>query len=623
MRMMGRIKVLRSLCKVLDSNFEDKLEELGQWEELEEGTAEWKTAENRLERTIQTLLETREERYNKLKECGTKVIQQWKSNDTPPSRIVDFSEALAFYDAASATESSAQLTGYKALNIDSIKKINNEILLQKSLELKKLKDKFVRRKSKLLSLIQKSHFPSSLVHFDFEMKVETNEDYFVACKELKEAISKAKAQVVKRKEIIMRTEMLELAVDQTMPLANIDGFIQVIETQVDVLVQEEGRPFIYDDGDIHLTLDRLQTIDSKKKAPQTSGSKLKIRELVLEKGMQEKASGTSGASFCLSAANAGEESLVVAPKKPTAVSRSSSRPKEKQTQPELRRITRLSAKVFTQEESSSSQIGEEEDYPGETSRTSSSLSAANGRKESRIVARKKPTARVRASSRLKEKETQPELRRMTRLSAKVLTQQQSLSSQTGEEEDYSGETSRASSSLSAANGRKESRIVARKKPAARVRASSRLKDKETQPELRRMTRLSAKVLTQQESPGSQTGEEDYSGETSRASSSLSAANGRKESRIVARKKPAAPLRASSRLKEKETQPELRRTTRVSVKVFSQQESPGSQSGEEYSGQSSLPVEPQLIASLPPHPRQPRTLRVEIRPGEAVKDDDNS
>ncbi|KAI4999586.1 hypothetical protein ZWY2020_004175 [Hordeum vulgare] len=270
--MMGRIKVLRSLCKVLDSNFEDKLEELGQWEELEEGTAEWKTAENRLERTIQTLLETREERYNKLKECGTKVIQQWKSNDTPPSRIVDFSEALAFYDAASATESSAQLTGYKALNIDSIKKINNEILLQKSLELKKLKDKFVRHKSKLLSLIQKSHFPSSLVHFDFEMKVETNEDYFVACKELKEAISKAKAQVVKRKEIIMRTEMLELAVDQTMPLANIDGFIQVIETQVDVLVQEEGRPFIYDDGDIHLTLDRLQTIDSKKKAPQTSGS---------------------------------------------------------------------------------------------------------------------------------------------------------------------------------------------------------------------------------------------------------------------------------------------------------------------------------------------------------------
>ena len=64
--MKGRIEVMRSLCKVLDSNFEDKLKELGQWEELDEGTIEWKTVESRLERTIQTLLEVRDERYKQV-----------------------------------------------------------------------------------------------------------------------------------------------------------------------------------------------------------------------------------------------------------------------------------------------------------------------------------------------------------------------------------------------------------------------------------------------------------------------------------------------------------------------------------------------------------------------------
>ncbi|XP_020173731.1 uncharacterized protein [Aegilops tauschii subsp. strangulata] len=536
--MKGRIEVMRSLCKVLDTNFEDKLKELGQWEELDEGTIEWKTVESRLERTIQTLLEVRDERYKQLKECGTKVIQQWKSNDAPASRIVDFSEALAFYDAASATESSTQLTGSKALNIDSIKKINKEILLQNSLELKKLKGKFDRLKNKLFSLIHKNHLQLSLADFVFEMKVESNKDYFSARKKLKEAISNVKAQVVKRKEIIMRTEMLKLAIDQSMPLANIEGFIQVIKRQVDVLVQDEGKPYIYDCEDINSILDKLQSIASEKKAPQNSGSKLRIKELVPEKGMQEKASGTSRASFSLSAANAGKES------------------------------------------------------------------------------REKPAACLRSSSRLKEKRTQPELRGTMSLSVQVLPQQESSSSQSGEE-DHSGETSRASFSLSAANASKESRAVAQKKPAAGLGSSSRLKETQTQPEMRRITRLSVKVFPQQESSCTQIGEvEDHSRKTSRASSSLSAANAVKESGAAAQKKPAAGLRSSSRLKEKQAQPKLQRKTRVSVQVFPQQESSSSQSGEEdHSGESSLPVEPQLIASLPPHPRQPRTRRVEIPPGE--------
>uniref|UniRef100_N1QQU5 Uncharacterized protein n=1 Tax=Aegilops tauschii TaxID=37682 RepID=N1QQU5_AEGTA len=422
--MKGRIEVMRSLCKVLDTNFEDKLKELGQWEELDEGTIEWKTVESRLERTIQTLLEVRDERYKQgsklenptdqfqLKECGTKVIQQWKSNDAPASRIVDFSEALAFYDAASATESSTQLTGSKALNIDSIKKvefvsvdsikkINKEILLQNSLELKKLKGKFDRLKNKLFSLIHKNHLQLSLADFVFEMKVESNKDYFSARKKLKEAISNVKAQVVKRKEIIMRTEMLKLAIDQSMPLANIEGFIQVIKRQVDVLVQDEGKPYIYDCEDINSILDKLQSIASEKKAPQNSGSKLRIKELVPEKGMQEKASGTSRASFSLSAANAGKESR----EKPAACLRSSSRLKEKRTQPELRGTMSLSVQVLPQQESSSSQSGEE-DHSGETSRASFSLSAANASKESRAVAQKKPAAGLGSSSRLKETQTQ-------------------------------------------------------------------------------------------------------------------------------------------------------------------------------------------------------------------------
>uniref|UniRef100_A0A453F744 Uncharacterized protein n=1 Tax=Aegilops tauschii subsp. strangulata TaxID=200361 RepID=A0A453F744_AEGTS len=265
--------------------------------------------------------------------------------------------------------------------------------------------------------------------------VESNKDYFSARKKLKEAISNVKAQVVKRKEIIMRTEMLKLAIDQSMPLANIEGFIQVIKRQVDVLVQDEGKPYIYDCEDINSILDKLQSIASEKKAPQNSGSKLRIKELVPEKGMQEKASGTSRASFSLSAANAGKESR----EKPAACLRSSSRLKEKRTQPELRGTMSLSVQVLPQQESSSSQSGEE-DHSGETSRASSSLSAANAVKESGAAAQKKPAAGLRSSSRLKEKQAQPKLQRKTRVSVQVFPQQESSSSQSGEE-DHSGESS--------------------------------------------------------------------------------------------------------------------------------------------------------------------------------------
>lgn len=42
------IEVMRSLYKVLDSNFDDKLKELGQWEELGKGTVERKAVDSRL-----------------------------------------------------------------------------------------------------------------------------------------------------------------------------------------------------------------------------------------------------------------------------------------------------------------------------------------------------------------------------------------------------------------------------------------------------------------------------------------------------------------------------------------------------------------------------------------------
>uniref|UniRef100_A0A452ZNV4 Uncharacterized protein n=1 Tax=Aegilops tauschii subsp. strangulata TaxID=200361 RepID=A0A452ZNV4_AEGTS len=203
-RSMDRLK---RLCKVLGSNYQERLDKLGiaaGHKEMDEKTSK------ALEQTIRVLEEAKEARFSKLQALGLKLRDLWKFHNTAPENILEFAETFACIDAESANE----LTKEKSLSMELISKATEEINTLEASMVAKQKKMYLGKKQKLLKLLEETHMVPADMKFDPKKKVES--DFPKAISDLKIMIKQVKVQILERKDIVMRIELLQHAVNNSL-----------------------------------------------------------------------------------------------------------------------------------------------------------------------------------------------------------------------------------------------------------------------------------------------------------------------------------------------------------------------------------------------------------------------
>ncbi|XP_037423983.1 uncharacterized protein LOC119288454 isoform X3 [Triticum dicoccoides] len=154
---------LKRLCKVLGSNYQERLDKLG----IAAGQKEMdeKTSKD-LEQTIRVLEKAKEARFSKLQALGLKLRYLWKFHNTTPENILEFAETFACIDAESANE----LTKEKSLSMELISKATEEINTLEASMVAKQKKMYLGKKQKLLKLLEETHMVPADIKFDPKKK---------------------------------------------------------------------------------------------------------------------------------------------------------------------------------------------------------------------------------------------------------------------------------------------------------------------------------------------------------------------------------------------------------------------------------------------------------------------
>ncbi|KAM3412132.1 hypothetical protein ACQJBY_003674 [Aegilops geniculata] len=235
---------LKRLCKVLGSNYQERLDKLG----IAAGQKEMdeKTSKD-LEQTIRVLEKAKEARFSKLQALGLKLRDLWKFHNTATENILEFAETFACIDAESANE----LTKEKSLSMELISKATEEINTLEASMVAKQKKMYLRKKQKLLKLLEETHMVPADVKFDPKKKVES--DFPKAISDLKILIEQVKVQILQRKDIVMRIELLQHAVNNSLSVKTSERLLRSLKNLV--LLEDT---FLFDGKDVKVVINAIE-----------------------------------------------------------------------------------------------------------------------------------------------------------------------------------------------------------------------------------------------------------------------------------------------------------------------------------------------------------------------------
>ncbi|KAF6991371.1 hypothetical protein CFC21_008463 [Triticum aestivum] len=234
---------LKRLCKVLGSNYQERLDELGiaaGHKEMDEKTSK------ALEQTIGELEKAKEARFSELQALGLKLRDLWKFHNTGPENILEFAEAFACIDAESANE----LTNEKSLSMELINKATEEINILEASMVAKQKKIYLGKKQKLLKLLEETHMVPADMKFDPKKK---ESDFPKAISDLKILIKQVKVQILERKDIVMRIELLQHPVNNSLSVKTSERLLRSLKNLV---LLEDTFPF--DGKDVKVVVNAIE-----------------------------------------------------------------------------------------------------------------------------------------------------------------------------------------------------------------------------------------------------------------------------------------------------------------------------------------------------------------------------
>ncbi|XP_044451391.1 uncharacterized protein [Triticum aestivum] len=199
-----------------------------------------------LEQTIRVLEEAKEARFSKLQALGLKLRDLWKFHNTAPENILEFAETFACIDAESANE----LTKEKSLSMELISKATEEINTLEASMVAKQKKMYLGKKQKLLKLLEETHMVPADMKFDPKKK---ESDFPKAISDLKIMIKQVKVQILERKDIVMRIELLQHAVNNSLSVKTSERLLRSLKNMV-VL---EGT-FLFDGKDVKVVINEIE-----------------------------------------------------------------------------------------------------------------------------------------------------------------------------------------------------------------------------------------------------------------------------------------------------------------------------------------------------------------------------
>ncbi|KAM3299496.1 hypothetical protein ACQJBY_040807 [Aegilops geniculata] len=235
---------LKRLCKVLGSNYQERLDKLGiaaGQKEMDEKTSK------ALEQTIRVLEKAKEARFSKLQALGLKLRDLWKFHNTAPENILEFAETFACIDAESANE----LTKEKSLSMELISKATEEINTLEASMVAKQKKMYLGKKQKLLKLLEETHMVPADIKFDPKKKVES--DFPKAITDLKILIKQVKVEIPQRKDIVMRIELLQHAVNNSLSVKTSERLLRSLKNLV--LLKDT---FLFDGKDVKVVINAIE-----------------------------------------------------------------------------------------------------------------------------------------------------------------------------------------------------------------------------------------------------------------------------------------------------------------------------------------------------------------------------
>ncbi|KAM0833552.1 hypothetical protein ACQ4PT_064169 [Festuca glaucescens] len=218
---------LKNLCKVLDSSYEETLALLN----LEVDEEPDQQALDRMNAMVKILESVKQQRQSRLKVIGEKLLNLWKHVEVTPAQVLGCREAIACVD----TDPPNEIIEAKYLSASSIKHAETQLSeLQGSLRIK-----YESKKEKLLRLLNNSHLDIGQFNFAREENVV---DYIDAIAKVKDQIKVAKAQAHRRREIVVRMEILHHYIGEKVTAHCSKGFMEKTRKLLDDF---EGT-FLYD-----------------------------------------------------------------------------------------------------------------------------------------------------------------------------------------------------------------------------------------------------------------------------------------------------------------------------------------------------------------------------------------
>ncbi|VAH09808.1 unnamed protein product [Triticum turgidum subsp. durum] len=182
-----------------------------------------------------------------LQALGLKLRYLWKFHNTAPENILEFAETFACIDAESANE----LTKEKSLSMELISKATEEINTLEASMVAKQKKMYLGKKQKLLKLLEETHMVPADIKFDPKKKVES--DFPKAITDLKILIKQVKVQIPQRKDIVMRIELLQHAVNNSLSVKTSERLLRSLKNLV--LLEDT---FLFDGKDVKVVINAIE-----------------------------------------------------------------------------------------------------------------------------------------------------------------------------------------------------------------------------------------------------------------------------------------------------------------------------------------------------------------------------
>ncbi|XP_051207897.1 uncharacterized protein [Lolium perenne] len=279
--LLGRLK---ALCNVLASNYNDKIDELG----IVKGMEITEATKTRLLKIVLFLQETKEERFEKMQDSANELLELWKESEQSTQRLLKVYQIFEIISAHSSDEINEE----KYLSAALLRKIEKQIQTIKAANLTLLRDKYQRKRRKLMELLKELHFTTSDVGFDPKEKFE-GEAYPEKIKELRGLIMGLKKDRMSRMQLVFRMELLDTIRKEKLSSEKIKYMVEDVKEFLD-RAQSAGEILHYDGKNAVDVINEIQEMVTTPKQAERTENNTSSRSMRLEARLKKAMDSEAG-----------------------------------------------------------------------------------------------------------------------------------------------------------------------------------------------------------------------------------------------------------------------------------------------------------------------------------------